>query len=85
MDMVPISSESGLIRSQILIPGLGKVSILANELLQAEKMRYPVQNWLLEPVLYEKEDTLITIYDQGLEINLDCVSTRHKESKHDQI
>lgn len=54
MDMVPISSESGLIRSQIPVPGLGKVSILASELLQAEEMRYPAQSWLLAPVLCEK-------------------------------
>jgi len=56
MDIVPISSESGLIRSQIPVPGLGKVSILASELLQAEEMRYPKQIWLLAPVLCEKGD-----------------------------
>lgn len=56
MDMVPISSESELIRSQIPVSGLGKLSILASELLQAKEMRYPEQSWLLASVLCEKGD-----------------------------
>lgn len=80
--VVPTSSESGLSRSPIPVPGVGTVSIAGPWAPASQGVRCTVQTWLLDSLsMASKEDTLITACAQELETSPERVWTPHKEGK----